>query len=161
MSQPDCGVCNQFLAIVLSYYEALLDRHGFQFVECAGERGGRECTIMYTNGRANLLFERSDGADGTAIGAASLPFPRDGWTGVDGQGGWYSVIGLLEYVRGKKKLLTPKLMDDFVRGTRAYLGWEADTVAGQLEELIALFDPARPRGWIEDFAAYSKTRRYA
>jgi hypothetical protein len=42
VSDIDCGECNQFLAIVLSYYQTLLDRHDFQFVECLADRGGRE-----------------------------------------------------------------------------------------------------------------------
>lgn len=160
MSQPDCGECQRFLEIVLSYYQELLERHGFQFVECKAERGGRECSIMHSNGRVNLLFDRSDGSEVSAIGAADLPFPADGWSGRDGDGGWYSLIGLLEFRRGTK-LLTPKLMEQFVRGTRAYLGWEADTVGDHLPELVALFDSATAPDWRDHFEAYRRTRRYA
>jgi hypothetical protein len=115
---------------------------------------------MYTNGRANLLFDRGDGSDVSAIGDASLRFPSNGWSGVDGEGGWYSLIGLIEFLRGKK-LLTPKLIDQFVRGTRAYLEWESDIVTERLENVIALFEPSQPQGWREEFAVYSRTRRYA
>lgn len=160
MSTIDCGECNQFLAIALSYYQDILDRYGFRFVACLADRGGRECTTMYSNDRANLLLDQSDGSQVSAIGDAVLPFPSSGWSGVDGEGGWYSMIGVIEYLQ-RKKLLTPKLMKQFVSGTRAYLQWESQIVAKRLDQVMSLFEPDHGQAWREDFAVYARTRRYA
>jgi hypothetical protein len=155
----ECGDCTSFAEHARSAYQPLLARYGFELVDCSSDHDGRECALMYRNRNAALLFDLSDGAEATAISDRDAPFPVNGWTGVDGNQGWYSVVGLIEYL-DKKKLMTRKLMDKLMRGERDYFAWEAPLVNNSIERLLGLFAPGKPRTWQDDFAKYVRTRRY-
>jgi hypothetical protein len=156
----NCGDCNSFGEYVLRYHRSLLERHGFTFVQCSAEREGRECVVMYAAQRCKLLFVLSDGAEACAIGAADLPFPVEGWLGTDGDGGWYSVIGLIEFV-SDKKLLTRQLIDEFLGGERVYFEWESALLGKWIDRLSDMFEPSNLHTWIGTYTDYMKTRRYA
>jgi hypothetical protein len=160
MSPPECGECTPFVERVLRAYEPLLTQYGFKFADCTSERGGRECAAMYTSPEAKLLFVLTDGALATAISDRDTPFPPGGWSGGDdGEAGWYSVVGLIEYIDGKK-LMTRKLMDEVARGKRDYFTWEAGLTNAAMGRLLGLFTPDNQRSWQSDFANYARTRRY-
>jgi len=156
---PDCGDCTPFAESARRAYQPLLTRYGFEGVDCSSDRGGRECALMYRNGQAALLFILADSAEGTGISQSDAVFPDNGWSGVDGADGWYSAIGLIEYLSGKK-LMTRKLMDQLMRGQVDYFTWEAALMHDWIERLMALFAPGQPRTWQDDFAKYARTRHY-
>jgi hypothetical protein len=158
-SLPDCGDCTPFAERALRAYQPLLTRYGFDAVDCTSDRGGRECVLMYRAHNAALLFILTDSAEATAIADPAAPFPTNGWSGVDGEDGWYSVVGLIEY-HAKKKLMTRKLLDEFALGKRDALAWEAGLMNDWIERLMGLFAPDTPPTWQDDFSKYARTRRY-
>ncbi|HEY3061503.1 MAG TPA: hypothetical protein VGL99_21250 [Chloroflexota bacterium] len=159
--QIQCGSCNDFVERVLGYYQPLLSRHGFQFDTCSARDGGRDlsCSVVFTGPRSRLMFVLSDGAEATAISARDATPPPNGWSLRDGDNGWYSAIGLIEYKSGQR-LMSRKLADAFGRGERDYFEWESALVTEWLERLAAMFTPDQVASWQPDFAKYRSTRRY-
>jgi hypothetical protein len=156
---PQCGDCTPFVERALRAYEPLLTRYGFELVDCSSAHGGQECLLMYRGKHASLLFLRSDGAEGTAIGDPDAGFPQYGWTGVDGEDGWYSLVGVVEFLE-KKDLKVDKLMREVWRGKVDYYAWEATQANAAVDRLLSLFAPGNPRTWQDDFAKYARTRTY-
>src|SRR5438105_1555420 len=138
MNPPDYGRCTPFLQRALDVYAPILTRDAFEFVDCTAKDSGRGplCTAMYRSNELALLFTLADGSEATGIAAPETVFPVYGWNGTDGKDGWYSVVGLVEYVNNKKKLLTQKLMDEFMRGKRDYLVWEYDLASRYFDRLL-------------------------
>lgn len=156
---PECGDCAPFVERALRSFQALLTRYGFDVVDCTSDRGGRECVLMYRANSAALLFILTDSSEFTAIADPATPFPTNGWSGIDGEGGWYSVVGLIEYL-AKKRLLTRKVIDELALGKRDAFGWEAGLMNDWIERLLGMFAPGAPPTWQADYAKYASTRRY-
>jgi hypothetical protein len=118
------------------------------------EGKGPSYILMYQNSKCRLLFQLSDGAEAGAIADLNTQFPRLGWSGIDSEGGWYSLVGLIEYLK-KERLLTKDLIDKFFKGEQDYFEWESRLVFDSMDKLIELFDIG-DKAWQADFAIYAK-----
>lgn len=156
----DCGDCNSFRQYMEHYYLAILNRFGFTLARCSSEHEGRECLLMYRSKQCQLLFILSDGAEGCAIGALEAPFPEGVLLRTNGEIGWYHVASLIEFKSGKK-VLTPRLLNEFRSGDPIYFEWESQLMSSWAEVLIDMFAPGKPQQWHDDFAQYAQIRRYA